>query len=165
MAPAQTGQEAPGPVGNGSVPLRPAEGRRSAPCAPDTTGLVLGPKGGGGEAAWFPAESPHLLVVGGTGGGKGGTIRYLASQALEQGWHLVILDPKGSGEHRWAAERGVRVVHDLEPQVEELRRAAQDVRERCGLLWEHGADRVSVLAPELRPAPVLVVVWTRPRSC
>jgi S-DNA-T family DNA segregation ATPase FtsK/SpoIIIE len=121
-------------------------------------GFTLGPKAGGGTARWVPADSPHLLVVGATGGGKGGLIRLIARQALEDGWTLKIVDPKASGDYRWAAERGVPVAHELEDQVEELRRAAGEVRTRCRLLWEHGLDRVGLLPPSVRPCPVLVVV-------
>jgi hypothetical protein len=118
----------------------------------------LGPKAGGGTARWVPAESPHLLVVGATGGGKGGLIRLIARDAFEGGWDVRIVDPKGSGDYRWAAERGVPVAHDLEDQVDALRRAATEVRSRCRVLWDHGLDRVGLLPADLQPRPVLVVV-------
>jgi DNA segregation ATPase FtsK/SpoIIIE-like protein len=121
-------------------------------------GFRLGPKAGGGVARWIPAESPHLLVVGATGGGKGGLIRLIARQALEDGWTLKIVDPKASGDYRWAHEAGMPVAHDLEDQVEVLRRATAEVRARCGVLWEHGLDRVGLLPPSTRPEPVLMVV-------
>jgi hypothetical protein len=56
--------------------------------------FALGLRAGGGEASWVPDESPHLLVTGATGGGKGGLIRLVASSALEQGWLVSVLDPK-----------------------------------------------------------------------
>jgi DNA segregation ATPase FtsK/SpoIIIE-like protein len=71
---------------------------------------------------------------------------------------LRIVDPKASGDYRWAVERGVPVAHDLEDQIEVLRRAAAEVRTRCRVLWEHGLDRVGLLPPSVRPHPVLVVV-------
>jgi hypothetical protein len=134
-------------------PVREAATSTSAP-----EGFVIGPKAGGGEARWVPSDSPHLLVVGATGGGKGGLIRLITHQALEQGWTLRIVDPKASGDYRWAAERGVPVAHDLEDQVEVLRRVAAEVRSRCRVLWEHGLDRVGLLLGSGRPCPVLVVV-------
>jgi hypothetical protein len=118
----------------------------------------LGPKAGGGTARWIPAESPHLLVVGATGGGKGGLIRLIARDALDAGWVLRIVDPKGSGDYRWAAERGVPVAHDLDEHVEVLRRAVAEVRSRCEILWNHGLDRVGLLPTAQQPHPVMVVV-------
>jgi hypothetical protein len=134
------------------------EGPRGATWTSSGETFAIGPRAGGGVARWVPAESPHLLVVGATGGGKGGLIRLIARQAVDAGWVLRIVDPKASGDYRWAAERGVPVAHDLEDQVEVLRRTAAEVRSRCQVLWEHGLDRVGLLSPNARPCPVLVVV-------
>jgi hypothetical protein len=56
--------------------------------------FAIGPKAGDGTARWIAADSPHLLVVGATGGGKGGLIRLIAREALEAGWVLRIVDPR-----------------------------------------------------------------------
>jgi DNA segregation ATPase FtsK/SpoIIIE-like protein len=53
-------------------------------------------------------------------------------------------------------------VHDLESQVELLRRIAQEVMQRCRVTWDHGVDRVGALPEGLRPAPVLVILDEAP---
>ncbi|WP_368566136.1 hypothetical protein [Pseudoxanthomonas sp. UTMC 1351] len=47
------------------------------------------------------AESPHIALSVGTGGGKSVLIGLLAIQVLARGGRVVILDPK-RGSHRWA---------------------------------------------------------------
>jgi DNA segregation ATPase FtsK/SpoIIIE-like protein len=54
------------------------------------------------------------------------------------------------------------VVHDLQGQVELLRRIAAEVEQRCRVTWAHGVDRVGALPEGLRPAPVLLVVDEAP---
>lgn len=56
--------------------------------------LVLGRRHGGGPLAIDARTTPHVLLAGATGSGKGGAIRAAAAAALQGGWHLVILDPK-----------------------------------------------------------------------
>jgi DNA segregation ATPase FtsK/SpoIIIE-like protein len=112
--------------------------------------------------AWEPTEVPHLLVAGATGGGKGGLLRLIVHRTHASGWSVTILDPKGTGESRWAHEAGVPVVHDLDAQVDHLRRIAEEVAQRCRVTWAHGVDRVGALADGLRPAPVLVILDEAP---
>jgi hypothetical protein len=73
-----------------------------------------------------------------------------------------VLDPKGTGENRCAHEAGIPVVHDLEAQVELLRRIAQELLQRCRVTWDHGLDRVGALPEGLRPAPVPLVLDEAP---
>src|SRR5262249_4729240 len=100
-------------------------------------------------------------VAGGTGGGKGGLLRLLAHRTQARGWRVGILDPKGTGENRWAHEAEIPVVHDLAGQVAFLRRIAAEVEQRCRVTWDHGVDRVGALSQGL-PPPVLVVLDEAP---
>jgi len=118
----------------------------------------LGFRAGGGEAVWYPDQSPGLLIAGSTGGGKGGVLRLITLRALELRYEPTVLDPKATGENRWAHEHGVPVHHDLENQVDALRATAQDVRDRCAVLWDAGVDRVGVLPESERPPFRLLIV-------
>lgn len=119
--------------------------------------VELGQRAGGGVAAWVPAEVPHLLLVGSTGGGKGSALRYIAHQLLGEGVDLVVLDPKGTGEHRWVEVHGARVARDLPGMVEALTGAEGEMRARCADLLALGATTVRDLPPRLRPRPLVVM--------
>jgi hypothetical protein len=120
--------------------------------------ITLGPKAGGGTARWVLAETPGLLLTGSTGGGKGGTIRVILRDLLESGVRVRVIDPKATGEYRWADEAGAKVARGLEESLASLRFIAQEIRDRCALLYAHGVDRVAALPVELRPALGVVVV-------
>lgn len=124
----------------------------------DALRVVLGPKAGGGDAAWVPAESPHLLLAGGTGGGKGGALRVILRELVGAGVSVSVCDPKGTGEYRWAAEAGASVVHDLEGIVRVLREARIEVALRCAVLYDHGLEKMADAPPAHRKAPMVVVL-------
>lgn len=64
--------------------------------------LVLGVDGHGEPITVdLNAESPHILMSAGTGGGKSATMRALAMQALAKGHIVIILDIKRHS-HMWA---------------------------------------------------------------
>jgi hypothetical protein len=54
------------------------------------------------------------------------------------------------------------VIHDLDAQVDHLRRVADEVVQRCRVTWAHGVDRVGALPEGLRPAPILLVLDEAP---
>ncbi|MGD9696503.1 MAG: FtsK/SpoIIIE domain-containing protein [Thermoleophilia bacterium] len=120
--------------------------------------VELGPRGGGGVARWVLGESPHLLVAGSTGGGKGGVLRLIAQRLLTAGVRVWVIDPKGTGEWRWAHETGAQVTRDLTEGLDVLRAAVREIRERCDLTWQNGVDKVTALHPELRPPPLVVIL-------
>jgi hypothetical protein len=133
-------------------------GRRRAASPEADLRIPLGPRAGGGDAAWVPAESPHLLLAGGTGGGKGGTLRVIVRDLLAAGALVKVCDPKGTGEWRWAAESGAVVAHDLEGIVRVLRDARDEIASRCAVLWQLGADKMADVALEHRLPAVFVVL-------
>lgn len=148
---------APGPV-DGQTPAPTISRESSAVQQAPTLAVELGQRAGGGIATWRPAEVNGLLVVGATGGGKGGCLRYIAHQVLDQGAVLHVIDPKGTGEYGWVTDRGGHLHRTLERQVDALRVLAMELRGRCDDLAALGAASVSDLPPRLRPQPIVVVV-------
>jgi hypothetical protein len=122
--------------------------------------LVLGRRHGGGALAIDVRTTPHVLLAGATGSGKGGAIRAAAAAALLGGWHVVVLDPKEAGEYAWLEPLGVPVVTDLREQVDTLERLAAVRRARQELVRRHGVDSWLDLPGETlqiwRPALVIV---------
>ena len=64
--------------------------------------LLLGQNRQSGKLAVFdPTTSVHVGIIGVTGTGKTVSCGYvLVAQALQHGWHVVILDPKGGADWR-----------------------------------------------------------------
>jgi hypothetical protein len=120
--------------------------------------LVLGRRHGGGPLAIDARTTPHVLLAGATGSGKGGAIRAAAAAALQGGWHLVVLDPKEAGEYAWLEDLRVPVVTELREQVETLERLADVRRARQELVRRHGADSWLDLPGETLQIWRLVVV-------
>jgi hypothetical protein len=85
----------PEPLPTVHRPEGEAERHRAASPGGDLR-IVLGPKAGGGDAAWVPSQSPHLLA-GGTGGGKGGTLRVIVRDLLAVGAIVKVCDPRAPG--------------------------------------------------------------------
>ncbi|WP_333758798.1 type IV secretory system conjugative DNA transfer family protein [Streptomyces sp. ISBFB 2968] len=65
------------------------------------------------------AESPHVLMAAGTGGGKSEVMKNIAVQLLHHGAQLVVLDPKRHS-HKWA--KGLPMV-DYYRDTEEIHAA------------------------------------------
>ena len=133
----------------------------AAPSAPGSgldVRIALGPKAGGGTAAWVLAETPGLLISGSTGGGKGGTIRVIVRDLLEAGVSVRVIDPKATGEYRWAEEGGATVIRGLEQAVEDLRWIVGEIRRRCDLTYLYGVDKIADLPEDVRPALGVLVV-------
>jgi hypothetical protein len=122
--------------------------------------LVIGRRHGGGELAIDSRTTPHVLLAGATGSGKGGAIRAAAAAALQAGWHLVVLDPKEAGEYAWLHHLGVPVVTELREQVDTLERLAEVRRVRQEVVRAEGLDSWYELPLERLQIyrPVLLVV-------
>ncbi|MFN8123535.1 MAG: hypothetical protein U0237_13990 [Thermoleophilia bacterium] len=156
--------DAPRP-GDGQTPANPQEPGLSA--IPQATAdehagphlsVELGARAGGGVARWVPGEVNGLLVTGSTGGGKGGCLRYIAHQVLDQGAVLHVLDPKG--------DRRTRLGHRLRrapaprPGAPSggTRVLSMELRARCDDLAALGAEKVGDLPQRLRPRPIVVML-------
>jgi S-DNA-T family DNA segregation ATPase FtsK/SpoIIIE len=122
--------------------------------------LVIGRRHGGRLLAIDARTSPHVLLSGATGSGKGGAIRAAAAAALGGGWHLVVLDPKEAGEYAWLEHLGVPIVTELREQVETLEHLAAVRRVRQEIVRSHGADSWLDLPGDVLQVwrPVLLVV-------
>ncbi len=122
--------------------------------------IVIGQRHGGVPLALDVLRTPHVLLAGATGSGKGGAIRTAVAGALEAGWQVVVIDPKESGEYRWLDCLGVPVISNVVAQVEALN-AIEMVREfRQSVIRECGADVWHQLPPRERRCwrPLLVVI-------
>ena len=86
----------------------------------DAGRIVIGQRHGGTPLALDVLRTPHVLLAGATGSGKGGTIRSALAGALEAGWQTVVIDPKESGEYRWLDHLSVPVLSNIVEQVDAL---------------------------------------------
>lgn len=122
--------------------------------------IVIGQRHGGAPLTLDALRTPHVLLAGATGSGKGGTIRSALAGALEAGWQAVVIDPKESGEYRWLDQLGVPVISGIAEQVVALK-AIDGVRgRRQELIKAAGADTWHRLPADARSRwrPVLVVI-------
>ncbi|MGH3041156.1 MAG: FtsK/SpoIIIE domain-containing protein [Gaiellaceae bacterium] len=122
--------------------------------------LVLGRRHGGEPLVLDARTTPHVLLSGATGSGKGGAIRVTAAAALQGGWHLVVLDPKEAGEFTWLDLLDVPVVTALREQVETLEHLTSVRRARQEVVRSHGADTWLDLPGDVLQIwrPVLLIV-------
>lgn len=126
----------------------------------DLERLVIGQRHGGSILALDVRRTPHVLLAGATGSGKGGAIRSAMAGALEAGWQVAVIDPKESGEYHWVERLGVPVLSNIVEQVEALQ-AIDAVRQgRQTVIKTAGVDTWHQLAAEARAGwwPVLVVI-------
>jgi hypothetical protein len=126
----------------------------------DSARIVIGQRHGGALLALDVLRTPHVLLAGATGSGKGGTIRSALAGALEAGWQAVVIDPKESGEYRWLDHLGVPVLSGLAEQVEVLQQIDALRQRRQALIKTAGADTWHQLPAEDRAGwrPLLVVI-------
>jgi S-DNA-T family DNA segregation ATPase FtsK/SpoIIIE len=126
----------------------------------ETERIVLGQRHGGTLLALDVLRTPHVLLAGATGSGKGGAIRSALAGALEAGWQAVVLDPKESGEYRWVDQLAVPVLSSIGEHVSALE-LVEGVRERRqALIKRYGADGWRQLPAEARACwqPILIVI-------
>ena len=131
-----------------------------APGQSDATRIVIGQRHGGASLALDVRRTPHVLLAGATGSGKGGTIRSALAGALEAGWQAIVLDPKESGEYHWLSRLGVPVYPSVGEQVRGLE-VIEGVRQRRqALIKQYGADNWRELPATVSAdwRPILVVV-------
>jgi hypothetical protein len=126
----------------------------------DGARIAIGQRHGGGALALDVLRTPHVLLAGATGSGKGGTIRSALAGALDAGWQAVVIDPKESGEYRWLDGLGVPVLCTIEDQVEVLQRIDGLRQRRQSVIKAAGADTWHQLDADDRVGwrPVLVVI-------
>jgi hypothetical protein len=110
----------------------------------DASRIVIGQRHGGAALTLDALRTPHVLLAGATGSGKGGAIRAALASAIEAGWQAVVLDPKQSGEYHWLDRVGVPVLSSVEDQVaaleeiEGIRQRRQEYIKYLGLDgWHH----------------------------
>ncbi len=126
----------------------------------DAGRIVIGQRHGATPLALDVLRTPHVLLAGATGSGKGGTIRSALAGALEASWQAVVIDPKESGEYRWLDHLGVPVLSNILEQVEALQQIDGVRQRRQTLIKTCGADTWHQLPGEVRARwrAVLVVI-------
>lgn len=122
--------------------------------------LVLGRRHGGARLTIDLGLTPHVLLAGATGSGKGGTIRAAVAAAMQAGWSVVVLDPKEAGEYFWLMCHGIPFESELSSQVLALEHLEQVRRARQAAIKMAGVDSLVDLPEEVRERwrPVLLVV-------
>ncbi|WP_304459278.1 FtsK/SpoIIIE domain-containing protein [Alicyclobacillus sendaiensis] len=115
-----------------------------------------------GKVFWRLPTWPHLLIAGSTGSGKSTLIRQILTQALEGGWLVYLVDPKG----------GVDYLELLPRLAEPMKEFPQDALPLLEALWATHRERLTKLkeagASSLREAqergflleekPILLIV-------
>lgn len=131
-----------------------------SPAGADLRQLVIGQRHGGTPLVLDALRTPHLLLAGATGSGKGGTIRTALASALDSGWQAVVIDPKESGEYTWLERLNVPVASTLAEQLELLRQLDAVRRRRQAVVKAAGADNWYQLHEYFRRGwwPLLVVI-------
>lgn len=126
----------------------------------DSERLVIGQRHGGSVLALDVRRTPHVLLAGATGSGKGGAIRSAMAGALEAGWQVIVIDPKESGEYRWVERLGVPVLSNIVEQVETLQAIDAVRQSRQTVIKTAGVDTWHQLPADARAGwgPVLVVI-------
>jgi hypothetical protein len=122
--------------------------------------LVIGRRHGGESLVLDARTTPHVLLSGATGSGKGGAIRAATAAALRGGWQVVVLDPKEAGEFAWLEVLRVPVLTELRDQVETLEFLTNARRLRQVVVKANGADSWLDLPGELLEnwRPVLLII-------
>lgn len=126
------------------------------------TAPILGVSGTGEPLTVdLESESPHVLIAGGSGGGKSGIARAIAAQMLGNGDHAIFLDAK-QHSHTWA--KGLPNVKYAEtfPQIGNAWHwLGLEVHRRNAIvnqfMWAH-RDDPSVTVEDAPVGPRIVVV-------
>ena len=86
--------------------------------------FALGVGAGAKVARWNPWDSPHALICGATGSGKGVLLRSVIYQAVKAGdWQVSVVNPKLTGEYLCFGE-AISEASSLE-EITKLVRATQ----------------------------------------
>ena len=101
--------------------------------------VYLGLRADGQNLTWDVDYSPHLLVAGATGGGKGSALRLIAAHAITHQWELTIINPKRSGEFRWTTNHA-NIIRTLDNSEQHLAATIQEMNQRQNHLDTLGVD-------------------------
>ena len=101
--------------------------------------IYLGLRADGENLVWDVDYSPHLLVAGATGGGKGSALRLIAVHAITNNWELTIVNPKRSGEFGWTTGNA-NIVRNLEDTNQLLTDTIREMNQRQDQLDRLGVD-------------------------
>lgn len=105
-------------------------------------------------------ESPHLLVLGGTGSGKSAAISTILFHLIMCGVDPVIIDPtKGGYDFLFAEDWAIApFAADVYQAASTMKALYGELERRKALNGEHGAINIDRLPEDVRPRHVAVVV-------
>jgi len=113
-----------------------------------------------GEVASFDwKESPHLLVLGGSGSGKSATLQVLMTSALHRGAEVYIADPsKGAADFRFAEDYLKAVIVDIIESSAMMNALYAEVVRRKNLNSQYGVGSYRDLPEEVRPNHIVTII-------
>ncbi|WP_053640276.1 MULTISPECIES: hypothetical protein [unclassified Streptomyces] len=124
---------------------------------PESAPLIGFGAGGTKVSVDLDADSPHVLISDGTGGGRSTILRAICCQFIHNGAHAYVLDFKRIS-HTWArGVPGVTYCRDIAEIHDALIRLAREGRDRIRLA-EQLADDVLAREPwRVGPRPVILL--------
>ncbi|MGP4994546.1 FtsK/SpoIIIE domain-containing protein [Glutamicibacter ardleyensis] len=104
-------------------------------------------------------DSPHLLAVGATGGGKSVLLQALIYSILVRKYDLTIIDPvKGGADFNFAKKYAQAFTGDLQEARAIIRTLYEEVKARKDLNSKFGAGGYRELPPEVRPRHSVILI-------
>ena len=138
------------------------EDERISVAADEWDEISLGVNGTGDVTMWKLTEVPHLLVSGKTNSGKGGVLRLVMRHGLDHGADVRVINPRRSGEYRWASQRGATVVNTLDEAVSVLDSTYDEVNRRQDEVEALGLSSWLKAPNRMGWSPIVVVVDDAP---
>jgi hypothetical protein len=113
----------------------------------------------GEVAAYDWKESPHLLILGGSGSGKSATLQVLLTSALFRNAEVYVADPsKGAADFRFAEDYLKAVIVDTVETSAMMNALYAEVVRRKNLNSAHGVGSYRDLPAEIQPPHIVVVI-------
>ncbi|WP_067783501.1 FtsK/SpoIIIE domain-containing protein [Actinomyces vulturis] len=113
----------------------------------------------GKPVTWNFGDTPHVIVLGGTGTGKTVTLQAGMFAPLVAGWDIVVIDPsKGGADFTKFAPWLRGIIGTVEHADAMMKLIYSIVKERKNLNSQYGAANIDELPPEIRPNHVLIII-------
>lgn len=100
--------------------------------------------------SWDISTSPHMLVVGSTGGGKSVTMNFIISQVVKKRWLSYFVDFKGGIEFSIYKNNGYTVITEREDFIQFTKGLYGEVEYRSKLLSEYRVKNLDDINKKLK---------------